>query len=210
MTISSYNLPCNFSYRNQLMPFVTTLIVIQFVENTLLKPGYPGRKYNIFALPYMKQVFVFLFSLLVLTSCKAYRVFPKEYRHFSSSEKRRSAYVLQPELTTEYSILKEAAIFEFVNDSSSADVVKIKLHPMEKQLAAANGIITTLFTFGQLPALYTDRYFYRFEEISGNTRTFKTFELDVATEVWFWNIFSSKKNFSKQAGQALLANYFRK
>lgn len=98
---------------------------------------------------YMQRIFYILLSLIVLASCRAYRVFSNEYRNFSSSEPKRTDYVLNPDLNTEYSILKNAAIFQLVDDSLSSHVVTIKLHPMERQLAAANGIFTTLFTLGQ-------------------------------------------------------------
>jgi len=120
------------------------------------------------------------------------------------------AFVLNPELAKEYAIFKNAGIFNLVDDNSSPDVVKIRLLPMDRRLACGNGAFLTLFTVGQLPVLYTDRYFYKFEEILENTKTEREFELQVATTVWFWNIFSKQKNFNKQAGQALGANYFKK
>ena len=158
----------------------------------------------------MKRLFIFVLAAVLLTSCRAYQIYPADYREFSYTESKRKAFVLNPDLTKEYAIFKSADIFALVDDSLSSDVVKVRLLPMDRHLACGNGAFLTLFTVGQLPVLYTDRYFYKFEEITGNSKTEKAFELQVATTVWFWNIFSSQKNFNKQAGQALLASYYNK
>jgi hypothetical protein len=158
----------------------------------------------------MARPFIFVLGIILLTSCRAYRIYPTEYRDFSNSDTKKKAFVLNPDLAKEYVIFKNADIFSLVDDSLAADVVKIRLLPMDRRLACGNGAFLTLFTVGQLPVLYTDRYFYKFEEISENMKTEKEFELQVATIVWFWNIFSSQKNFNKQAGQALLASYYKK
>jgi hypothetical protein len=144
-----------------------------------------------------------------MISCRAYRIYPADYREFSYNEIKRPAVVLNPELAEEYAIFKKAAIFNLVSDTMTPYLVKIKLLPIEKHLACGEGAFFTLFTLGQFPVLYTDRYYYKFEEVGEKEIVSKKFELHVATTVWFWNIFSSKKNFNKQAGQALLASYYK-
>jgi hypothetical protein len=118
------------------------------------------------------------------------------------------AVVLNPELSDEYAILSESAILNLVKDSMAPRAVAIRLLPMESRLAPANGIFNTILSLGQVPVRYEDRYFFQFEEISEKEKAAKAFELKVASEIWFWNIFSKKKNFSKAAGQALLADYY--
>jgi hypothetical protein len=155
----------------------------------------------------MIRFFFFVLVLTFLTSCRAYRIYPAEHREFSYGQTKRPAFVINPELSKEYAILKEAAVFNLVSDSLSSAVIKIELLPMEKRLASGNDVFITLFTVGQFPVLYSDLYYYKFEEVTEEKKVSKAFELQVATSVWFWNMFSSKKDFNKQAGQALLASY---
>lgn len=151
---------------------------------------------------------VLIFMLIFLTSCKVYHISPMENREFPISEPKRNAFVVNHELSKEYKILKNAGIYNLVNDSLFADVVKIQLFPLDKNLACGNGAFITVLTAGQLPVRYSDRYIYRFVEILENTNIERQFELQVATSVWFWNVFSSHKNFNQEAGKALLSSYY--
>jgi hypothetical protein len=102
----------------------------------------------------MSRLTVFLFGLAMLSSCKAYRIFPEEYRTFSATQARKTAFVLNPGLSEEYAILRESALFDLVQDSLAPHAVAIRLLPMERELAPANGIFNTILSLGQIPVLY--------------------------------------------------------
>jgi hypothetical protein len=158
----------------------------------------------------MIRVSILLILFVVLISCKVYHFHPNQQRDISQHEPARKAFVVNRELVKEFAILKSSGIFLFVDDSVSTDVIKVNLSPLHKTLACGNGAFITLLTVGQVPVKYPDRYLFTFTEILDNVETEKSFELNVATSVWFWNVFSSHKNFQKETGLALSADYYSK
>jgi len=143
-----------------------------------------------------------------LTSCYTYKIFPTDNRDFSYQGPRTTAYVTNPELKKEYSILVRSKIFNVTTDSLDNSAIKIKLFPLQRKLACGQPIVLTLLTLGQIPVLLPDNYRYTFQEIYPGDSQFKSFDLHVATRYWFWDFLYIKKDFNGKAGQTLSAQYF--
>ena len=151
---------------------------------------------------------VLILSVTFLSSCYSYKIFPKEYRHFTYDGEKKIAFIVNPELSKETRILKKSGIFKLTDDSSDVSAVKIKLQPFERSFVCGEPILGSLITLGQVPVLLPDRYQYRFTEISGTDTTQKQFELKISTRYWFWDLFAFNKKFKQKAGQTLLAEYY--
>jgi hypothetical protein len=157
----------------------------------------------------MKRILPALFAITCLASCYNYKVFPREYRHYTYTGEKKQAWVVNPELKEEYKILKRSGIFVLTTDSVSPTVLKIKLNPIQqKRYPCGEPALGFLFTGGQLPALLPDRRIYSFTETNGSNSTNREFELHLATQLWFWNMFIYPKHYYKKAGQCLLGNYY--
>jgi len=160
----------------------------------------------------MKLLLLTITISAVLSSCYAYQIFPKEARKFVSEENKNKAYVLNPELSNEFQILKKSGLYTIVEDSSNDSVRKIKLYPIKKTggVLCGDPIIGFAFTLGQVPMVFPATYQYQFDDFSKSDTLHKQQELSVATRYWFWNIFvfNKNKNFNKKAGQALQAGYY--
>jgi len=155
------------------------------------------------------KLFLLTISLAVLlSSCYSYRIFPKEYRDFTYTGEKKEAFVLNPELTKELQIFKQAGIFKLVTDTVNKPVVKIKLYPLQKDFVCGQPMIGSFITLGQLPVLLPDKYQYRFDEVHTADTIQRLYELKIATRYWFWDMFAVKKNFSQKAGHTLLAEYY--
>jgi hypothetical protein len=155
----------------------------------------------------MKPAAALIITLLTLSSCYSYKIFPKEIRNYSYSGPKQKAYVVHPELKEEYKILCASKIFDLTTDSAGADV-NIVLYHFKKSLACGQPALGTLITLGQIPVLLPDRYQYRFDEISKGGRTHHTIEMKIATRFWFWDLFAFHKKFDEKAGQILLSAYY--
>ncbi len=78
-------------------------------------------------------------------------------------------YVLNPELATEFEILKNARIYQFVADAGTAGM-KVRLLPLQEFKADATaGFIISAFTLGIAPVYYPDDYCFSFELIAHGT-----------------------------------------
>ena len=67
----------------------------------------------------------------------------------------------------------------------------------------------SLITLGQVPIFVPDRYQYSFEEIAKNMDMPRSFEMDIATHVWFWDMFVINKKFDQKTGRwAPIRRYF--
>src|SRR5215475_4495046 len=76
-----------------------------------------------------------LFVCAIFTSCYSYKIFPGQYRGFTYSGEKRTAYIVNPELKKEHEILKQSGIFEFTDDRSNNATIRIRLHPLKKHWA---------------------------------------------------------------------------
>ncbi len=155
----------------------------------------------------MKGLIISLAPLILLSSCYSYRIFPKAIRDYTYSGPRQRAYVLNPELKKEYKILLSSNVFDIATDSAKA-AIKVRLYPMRMTASCGQPITGSLITLGQVPVLLPDRYQYRFDIISNEVSTPYSTEMQIATHVWFWDMFVFDKKFKKKAGQVLLANYY--
>lgn len=157
------------------------------------------------------KIFIYPLISIFFISCYSYKVFPKEYRNFQYKGEKKTAFIINPELKKEFEILKKSEIFILTDDSLNENNLKIKLLPMRKNLTFICGepIIASVFSFGQIPVYFPDRYQFQFEEINQKDTIVKKFELDVAQQVWFWDMFVFHKNFTQKAGKALLGNYYK-
>ena len=142
------------------------------------------------------------------SSCYTYKIFPKEYRDFRYTGEKGKAFILNPKLIKEYNILKESGIYIFTNDSSADSTIKIKLLPIHNRIVCGEGILASWITLGQVPVLFPDRYQYAFNIIQKTDTIQMKFELQIATRIWFWDIFSFNKKFDRKAGQALMCEYY--
>lgn len=156
----------------------------------------------------MRMLLFTIFIAILFSSCYSYKIFPREDRSFSYSGQKKKAFVINPELSKEFHILKRSGIFQLTNDSLDNSAIKIKLYPFQKNFACGEPILGTLVTLGQLPVLLPDRYYYKFDEIQKSDSIQKQFELDIATRFWFWDMFAFNKRFNQKAGQTLLARYY--
>jgi len=156
----------------------------------------------------MKIILSAILSAILLSSCYSYKIFPKEYRHFTYSGEKKEAFVVNPELTKELQILKKAGIFKIITDTLNNSAVKIKLYPLQRSFMCAQPVTASLFTLGQFPVLLPDRYQYGFDEVQRSDTIQRRIELKIATRFWFWDMFAVKKNFKQKAGQTLLAEYY--
>ncbi|HEY2721263.1 MAG TPA: hypothetical protein VGI82_06045 [Chitinophagaceae bacterium] len=151
-----------------------------------------------------------LLALLVtmFSSCYSYKIYPKEYRSFKYEGEKEKAFIINPELSKEYRILKRSGIFQITNDSLDDSVVKIRLYPFERFYGCAEPVLLGLFTLGQFPVLLPDTYWFTFEETKRSNTVKRRFQLGIATRYWFWDIFAFNKKFDQKAGQTLLASYY--
>ncbi|MFT3846977.1 MAG: hypothetical protein QM725_18110 [Lacibacter sp.] len=145
--------------------------------------------------------------ILLLTSCYSYKIFPKEYRNPAPVINKINAFVVNPELTKEYEILKSAEIYTITTDSNLADI-QVKLYKIEKLFVCGQPAIGSLITLGQIPVYLPDKYFFTIDEIRKGEITKTKFELRIATRIWFWDMFNFKKNFNQKAGQCFRGNYY--
>jgi len=151
---------------------------------------------------------IFIFIYIFFCSCYSYKIFPKQARDFYYTGEKKEAFILNPELSKEFKILKASGIYKIIDDSSNNSVIRIKLYPMKRNIACGEPALGSLITLGQVPVLLPDKYQYRFDEISNTVIVHKQQELEVATRYWFWDMFVFNKNFNKKAGQTLLAGYY--
>jgi hypothetical protein len=54
-----------------------------------------------------------------------------------------------------------------------------------------------------------DQYAFAFDEISTADTVQRKFNLDISIHYWFWDMFVFRKNFNRNAGQPLLADYYK-
>ena len=151
---------------------------------------------------------LFLLLLFLFNSCYSYKLAIKT-NSLTKQQSNRSlpkAYVVNPELEYELSILEHAQLFELTNDS--LNTLKIQLYPIEPIAIDLMGPFTlVLLTLGQVPIHLSNEHPFRFDEIyPDETRTFAT-RLRVKQRLWFWDFFSSKKDFAKVAGKDLQQLY---
>lgn len=155
-----------------------------------------------------KQHLISLGLIAVLNSnCYTYKVFPKEFRKIENKEIQRKVYIVNNILEEELEILKSSELFEIVEDSLDADLI-IKLYQIKKIETSYNrsSAAISLLTLYQIPYFNHHAYEFKFDEIKNNKITKKEFELNVATRVWFWDMFTYK-GYSKEMGKSLLGKY---
>jgi hypothetical protein len=155
----------------------------------------------------MKLPIIISAALILFSSCYSYKIFPKETRDYTYSGPRQKAYILNPQLKKEYKILRSSKVFDLTSDSAEATII-IKLRPIKSRPSCGQPLTGSLVTLGQVPIYLPDRYQYSFEEISKDINTSHSFEIQIATRVWFWDIFVFNKKFDQKAGQVLLSDYY--
>jgi hypothetical protein len=152
----------------------------------------------------MKWILLLL-SLVSLSACYSYRIYPNEYQSFAPTEKPKKAYVLNNDLIKEYKILEYSKIYEMTNDSTIA--LKIRLYPIRRNPLCGEPIIASWITLGQIPVSFPDTYRFRFEEIVNEKIKFNQFDLKISKRVWFWDFLVFGKKFEQKAGKLLSTNY---
>jgi len=155
----------------------------------------------------IKTIIILSLAMILLNSCYSFKVFPKEYRKIENKEVQRKAYIINNTLENEFDILKSSELFEIVEDSINTDL-KIKLYPIKKIEDSYNrsGAAVSFLTLYQIPYYNHHVYKFKFDEIEKNGITKKEFELNVATKVWFWDMFTYK-GYAKEMGKSLLGEY---
>ncbi len=156
----------------------------------------------------MTKLLIYLFIILSFSSCYAYKIYPKEDRHFTCAGERKKLFVINPELKKEYSILKWSGIFQITNDSTGADIM-IRLFSLRRNFVCGNAIMGGVITLGQMPVHFPDIYDFSFEEFSDRGKIEWSYQLKIVKRYWFWDMFTFDKNLKKKAGKALLVAYFK-
>tara|TARA_B100000780_G_scaffold261139_1_gene213375 strand:- start:1429 stop:1938 length:510 start_codon:yes stop_codon:yes gene_type:complete len=158
---------------------------------------------------------LYLSSILVFstlfTSCYSYRIVNKEQRHTKPiNNSQEKVYVLNADtLKNELKILEYSNLFEIVADSLEADSY-IRLYPPRLRFVCGMGMIVPIMTLGQLPGYLPEDRIFEFDLISKNEELKYEFQLDVMKRIWFWDIFSTKKNREKILGKVLYAEWKNK
>ena len=158
----------------------------------------------------MQRALLYFLTIVSLSSCYSYKLFPKEYRDFAPPKETRTAYVVNKELKREYKILEASKLFQLTNDSSDLHAIKVTLYPIKQRFVCGQPILAYVVFLGQLPVYFPDQYQYTFDEKIEGLITRRHFELQVTKRYWFWDMFTFDKNFKAKAGQALLANYHQR
>ncbi len=178
----------------------------------------------------MNLKYLFLtFALFSNLSCYSYRASFKKHGKTDTAirgqedlhRNRKRAFVTftRGAGKEEYLILKHSGIFDLVDDRASADV-RIVLHRMHRRLASGMATIITIFSLGQIPISTPDRYYLSFDEIHEVKETKerkwpplkikREFEIVVKKRIWFWDIFSRRKDYRVEAAKALKWQYKNK
>jgi len=162
----------------------------------------------------MKHLFLFPLLSILLCSCYSYRISKREWKNAKvttqASAEKETVYVINPELSDEYSILQASNIFHIAADSVDPTVRKIKLLTPTHQFICGNFLIGWGMFLGQLPISIPSSTNFRFAAISDGKEIIQEFELPFRTRFWFWDIFSRRKNYNKVAGEALRLSFYSK
>jgi hypothetical protein len=155
----------------------------------------------------IKTIIIISLAMILLNSCYSFKVFPKEFRNIENKEIQQKAYIINNTLEEELEILKSSELFEIVEDSLNTDL-KIKLYPIKKIETSYDryGAALSLLTLYQIPYYNHHVYKFKFDEIEEPRISKKEFELNVATRVWFWDMFTYK-DYSREMGKSLLGKY---
>lgn len=104
-------------------------------------------------------------------------------------------------------ILEAADILILTNDSTVSK--KIRLIPLEEvsEPRCMTGTFPIMvLSLGQIPVRTPYRYKFQFEVISPGSTTLFTDTLTIDKRIWFWDLFSFRKNLGRQLGKALHNN----
>lgn len=147
----------------------------------------------------------------LLPSCYSYRIVNEEYREVSQkNDSKEKVYVLNADtLKNELKILEYSNLFEIVPDSLNADSY-IRLYPPRPRFACGMPLIVPIMTLGQLPGYLPEDRDFEFDLISKEGKLKYEFQLGVMKRVWFWDLFSTKKNRNKTLGKVLYAEWKNK
>jgi hypothetical protein len=157
-----------------------------------------------------RNLFILLLLPFLLSSCYTYKIFPMGVRRYSYDGPKQTAYILNPELKKEYSILKKSNIYNLSTDSLGNNIVRIRLYRIDRHLVCGQPITLSVITLGQLPVYLPDRYKFQFDEIGADQQTSKkSYDFSIATRYWFWDLFSFHKDFSGKAGKVLCYKYYQ-
>jgi len=152
-------------------------------------------------------ILLFLLTTLLQSCISAYKIYPVTDRKLKDIPEKDVVFISNKDsFPKAYKVLKHANIYTFTNDSLNTN--QIKLHKLEKTTwFCGQPMLGSMITFGQLPVQFPDKYRYTFDIMKrGRTET-HSYDIEVHQSLWFWNIFSNKKNFKKQIGIAVAAKY---
>lgn len=155
----------------------------------------------------MKPFLFAAITSLLFTSCYTYKIFPSKNATDNSEMPRKKAYVMNPGLKKEYSILYNSDIFDISNDSTDNSAVKIVLYPMESGIFCSQTIPLSVILLGQVPETFRNKHQFKFDEISGDSLKENKIDLHMGQQVWFWHMFVFKKKFDEKAGKLLQKEY---
>ena len=159
----------------------------------------------------MKQLILFSLLSVLLCSCYSYRINKTQLKRLELNDNRstekKKIYIINPEVSEEYSILQASNIFQIVSDSLDTTALKIKLIHSEQYGYCANFLIGWAMFLGQIPITVPQSRNFSFTEIKNGEETLREFKLPLYTRYWFWDIFSRRKKYNKVAGQALRLSF---
>jgi hypothetical protein len=153
----------------------------------------------------MKLTIFAAMASLLLSSCYTYKILPSKNATDKPEMPRKKAYVVNPQLKKEYSILYSSNLFDLSSDST--DAVKIVLYPMDSRVRCMQMFPLNTFVLGQIPETYRDNYYFKFDEISKDSLKENQIDLCIGQKIWFWSMFVFNKKFDQKAGKLLKLEY---
>jgi hypothetical protein len=82
-------------------------------------------------------------------------------------------------------------------------VLRVKTHPLKPHYRDGTVVCLWLPTVRQEPMSIPGRYAFALDEISTADTVQRKFNLDISMHYWFWDMFVFRKNFNRNARQAL-------
>ena len=157
----------------------------------------------------MKRIILYTATILLLQSCYSYRTNFKgpELKGQFKALPKQEAFVINEELyKKEYRILKRSQIYVLTNDSSCATKIELSKGFKQPYFGCAMYLVGFAFFIGQMPVVLPEKYFFEYKEIQAHDTTVINLQLNYTKRLWFWDMFSTKKNLENTLAKEIRYN----